>query len=122
MEFIWSVSSPPSSLFSCPLLSPYPSPLIISFRLFLYIMIAILGIIVIPFAIFYIEAEDEKGSAFPLPPLAPLSFSSPLNLNSSQFGNACKGVAILFVVFAALYIPGYIFLAISDVLLTPPPP
>lgn len=29
--------------------------------MFVYVTLAILGIIIIPFAIFYYEAEDEKG-------------------------------------------------------------
>lgn len=40
--------------------------LFIIIRMFLYVTLAVLGIIVIPFAIFYYEAEDEKGSAFPI--------------------------------------------------------
>jgi len=86
-------------------------------RLFVYILMALLGVILIPFAIFYYEAEDEKGFVFLFfsSPSFPLLYSPSSCCRSSQLGAAFKGVAIIFFIFAILVVVGYIFLGISSV-------
>jgi len=60
-----------------------------------YCLIALLSIILLPFSIFFYEADDPD--------------------NPGQCGEAMKATLILFVIVAGLFAVGYIFLGFSDV-------
>eukprot|EP01128_Nolandella_sp_AFSM9_P005402 TRINITY_DN259_c0_g1_i1.p1 TRINITY_DN259_c0_g1~~TRINITY_DN259_c0_g1_i1.p1 ORF type:complete len:496 (+),score=88.65 TRINITY_DN259_c0_g1_i1:148-1635(+) len=66
--------------------------------LYMYVIIALVGIFLIPFSIFYYEAEDEKGT--------------------SQVSEGLKWSGIIVVIFIVLLVVGYFFLAVSEVPIT----